>query len=188
MPAAVADLGEPSGHPARLERRHSGLPLVRKGDRPPHGLQPPRRRSRDRVALLEGRQPVGRRRLQCGQPLFGRSRRERPHDVAHDPSGRCPRPSTQLVLLLRQPVCLCPGPVPDLWRSGQGGLAGPSPAPRRRRSAHRARRQLSVATGRDERLPASRDHRPHGRTHPARDIDHLRRFRRLRRDRAPRRA
>ena len=47
-PPPSADLGQPGGHPARQQRRHPGLPLVREGERPAPRLQPPRRRHRDR--------------------------------------------------------------------------------------------------------------------------------------------
>ena len=43
---AVDDVGQPGGHPARQQRRHPGVPLVRARPRAPDGLEQPGRRRR----------------------------------------------------------------------------------------------------------------------------------------------
>ena len=65
---AVDDVGQPGGDPARHQRRHPGVPLVRA--RPPEadGLQQPGRRGRDRPAPLERRGPAVEQRREHLQP------------------------------------------------------------------------------------------------------------------------
>ena len=66
VPAALADVGQPGGHPARQQRRHPGLPLVREGEWAPARLQQARGRHRDRAARLQRPGPAGTGRQQRG--------------------------------------------------------------------------------------------------------------------------
>ena len=68
----VADRREPGGHPARVERRHPGVPLGREGVRPDDDLLGPGRLRRDRAPPLDRPRPArGRRDRAAGNLLSG---------------------------------------------------------------------------------------------------------------------
>ena len=76
----LPDRRERVRHPARPQRRHPRLPLVREGPRPRHGVRAPRGRGRDRAPpRRRPRPPRGRRRLPR-QPLHRRRPAREPHD------------------------------------------------------------------------------------------------------------
>ena len=76
--AAIADLGEPGGHPARAQRRHPGVPLVREGDRAPGRVEPSRRRHGDRAAGLRRRPGSSTTRAAASATSSRATRRARP--------------------------------------------------------------------------------------------------------------
>ena len=75
----VPDRGEPGRDPARLERRHLGVPLGREGDCAADDLLGPGRLRRDRASPFERPWPVDRRRREPRQPAVGRGRPHDPH-------------------------------------------------------------------------------------------------------------
>ena len=78
--AAAHDAGQPGGHPARPQRRHRRLSLVREGERQADGGQPPGGRGRDRPPHQRRRGPAGRGRGQHRQPRDRRRAAQLPDD------------------------------------------------------------------------------------------------------------
>ena len=85
--AALADLGQPGGHPARQQQLHPGVPLVGEGRPADARLEPSRRRDGDRAPCLERRRTAVERRRQRRQPGLGRCRAQLHHD-GHDQGSR----------------------------------------------------------------------------------------------------
>ena len=79
----LADGSEPGGDPARLQRRHPGVPLGGQGERHAHGVLGSRRLRAHRGRARHGHRPARRRRLEPRQPALGRGRGGHPHRQPH---------------------------------------------------------------------------------------------------------
>ena len=181
----VPDGSVAGGHPARLERRHSRLPLGREGDGDDDGLLGTARLCRDRASPRRS-WTAPRRRREPRQPALGRSRSLHPHG---EPDGRgeegesglpgLPRQRLQRDAGLRAP--LLGGRPRDLRlepRQAAGRAAAGSP-----------RRLLPADAGRDVRLRARPDRlrRPPGHDEgPSRDLRDVLELRRGRASLGPR--
>ena len=108
----LPDRSERLRDPARAQRRHPRLPLVREGPRPHHGLRAPRGRRRDRAPPLRRARAPGRRRRRPRQPVHRRRAARQPHHERGAAAGgqgqaRHPPPRRDrggLLRLLRQPL------------------------------------------------------------------------------------
>ncbi len=186
MRAAVADVRESGRDPARQQRRHTGVPMVREGARPPAGLESAGRCRRDRATHLRWPGSARRRRDEHGQPVLRRCHENALH---HEPDGAGPRHRRgRLLALLRGSRRVRPDHRPDPGRAHQG-VPGSPPSERDGHPAQDpSRRSLPrPSSGQQRRPPRPECDVPHERDQSG-HADHVRGLRRLRRARAPRRA
>ena len=111
-------------HPARQQRQHARVPLVREGLRPAAGGQPARGRGRDRAPGERRARAAGRRRLLDQQPVLRRRADQHAVDGRHVRGQARARPVPQLRLVRAAPVRLRPGLLPDHRRDPQGAAPG----------------------------------------------------------------
>ena len=96
----VADRRQPVRHPARVDRRHAGVPLDRQDDRRGDGVQPSEVRGGDREGPLRRQRPARPPRLELRQPVLRRRRARRADDERRRPAQGGPHRSRLLRLLL----------------------------------------------------------------------------------------
>ena len=188
MPVGVR-LVEPDGRqpgraPARHQRGHAGLPLVREGARGGHGLQPPEGHHRDPAAHQRRQRPAGRRRGEPGQHVLG-GRPPHPPDPQQRHRARAREGGSRLLRLLREPLLAHADDRADGERHDPREVGVDQRAPPGRAPARPPRRALSAGARVDDRDPARsrRDGAALGRLRgPAGGLLDLRR---LRRDRPP---
>ena len=178
----LADGSEPGGDPARLERRHPGVPLGGQGDRHAHGVLGSRRLRAHRGRARHGHRPARRRRLEPRQPALGRGRGGHPH---RQPHGGREEGEPRLSRVLRQRVQRHASARPVRMGGHPRVDCGAPGDPSRRAAAGSPRRHLPVPARRDvrDRPRPDRLRRPHG--HDARPARRLCDVLELRRGRAP---
>ena len=96
----VADRRQPVRDPARLDRRHAGLPLGRQVDRRGDRVQPSEVRGGDRAGPLRRQRPARPQRLELRQPVLRRRRAGRADDERRRPAQGGPHRRRLLRLLL----------------------------------------------------------------------------------------
>ena len=183
----VADRRQPVRHPARVDRRHAGVPVDRQGDRRGDGVEPSEVCGGDREGPLRRQRPARPPRLELRQPVLGRRRAGRADDERRRPAQGGPHRRRLLRLLLAPGTGdedVARGDRRD--RTGTAG-GGPSTAPwcrAPRRAGLGVRLVAHVHDGGHPRRVGARGRQRHVRGTGG----DLRRHARLRRGRSPLRA
>ncbi len=180
---AVDDLGQPGRHPARHQRRHPGLPLVRARPAEADGLEQPRRRRGDRPPPVERRGPAVEQRREHLQPDDRRRDARLRHDRRDQGRFAGSRRQSGVPRLLLQPERL-PAFVLDVPRRvRQGALPGAADPALRHHAADAPRHEVRRDAGRQQRPAARHEHVADHRGDVSRRERHLLRLHRLRRAR-----
>ena len=185
--AALHDAGQPARHPARHHRPGARLPLVRPRAGPPARREPPGRRRDHRGAGQRRPRPARRRRGVGVQHLHRRRRTLVPDHEQGQARPQRPRETAYVRWVPHRPAGVHARLRADDRGDRQGALPGPSSGTTRPDAAGRSRLDVRRAPGRDQRAGPRPQHRDHHRGDAQGHPLHLRRLRRLRRDRPPRR-
>ena len=102
--AALADVGQPGGHPARQQQLHPRVPLVGEGPQRDDGLEPSRGRRGDRAPRVERRGAAqSNDGASVGNLVSGDAARSYITMATIKDGETGPRPEPRLLLVLRQP-------------------------------------------------------------------------------------